>query len=389
MLNGNSKKNIVMTEAQKKGLKEQKLRNFRLYTHTKGLRGQDICLKIEDNKKKIKYEKAILNEEDLNPDKKQLKFQKKRRHISGLIPSNLGVSNLCRNILTDAYEKINYMKEYSNFWEKENGKRLQKTTEQFCKGRPYSTNNNFHNLPSPQLMDQLYIHPKKHNKPINYIRYNDSFRRDINRAFQLYNPEINLRFLKELRLENNDVKLFLDEVNDKINLEIEERKKGDFYKKKLQKIQDNYNNFNRPKSNVGNFQKTHSTNFNSVNSTKNNFFNLKKKKKIDYKERELELMEDALEPLFNSLEIAPIVKYIDDTVRDKKRDINQFSKKQKDYFPKLSETEKAIQKIHLNKINLDNEKMTDSILHKVNDEQINLIKDLENSKEILLNDIHN
>ena len=51
MLNGNSKKNIVMTEAQKRRLKEQKLRNFRLYTHTKGLRGQDICLKIEDNKK--------------------------------------------------------------------------------------------------------------------------------------------------------------------------------------------------------------------------------------------------------------------------------------------------------------------------------------------------
>ena len=276
-----------MTEAQKKGLKEQKLRNFRLYTHTKGLRGQDICLKIEDNKKKIKYEKAILNEEDLNPDKKQLKFQKKRRHISGIIPSNLGVSNLCRNVLTDAYEKINYMKEYSNFWEKENGKRLQKTTEQFCKGRPYSTNNNFHNLPSPQLMDQLYIHPKKHNKPINYIRYNDSFRRDINRAFQLYNPEINLRFLKELRLENNDVKLFLDEVNDKINLEIEERKKGDFYKKKFQKIQDNYNNFNRPESNVGNFQKTHSTNFNSVNSTKNNFFNLKKKRKLIIKKENL------------------------------------------------------------------------------------------------------
>ena len=376
-----------MTEAQKRRLKEQKLRNFRLYTHTKGLRGQDICLKIEDNKKKIRYEKAILNEEDLYPDKNQLKFQKKRRHISGIIPSNLEVSNLCRNVLTDAYEKINYMKEYSNFWEKENGKRLQKTTEQFCKGRPYSTNINFSNLPSPQLMDQLYIHPKKHIKPINYIRYNDSFRRDINRAFQLYNPEINLRFLKELRLENNDVKNFLDEINNKINLEIEERKKGDFYKKKFKKIQDY--NYNRPESNNGNFQKTHSTNFNSTNTTKNNFFNLKKKKKIDYKERELELMEDALEPLFNSLEISPIIKYIDDTVKDKKRDINQLSKKQKDYFPKLSETEKAIQKIQLNKINLDNEKFAESALHKVSDEQINLIKELENSKEILLNDIHN
>ena len=126
-------------------------------------------------------------------------------------------------------------------------------------------------------MDQLYIHPKKHIKPINYIRYNDSFRRDINRAFQLYNPEINLRFLKELRLENNDVKNFLDEINNKINLEIEERKKGDFYKKKFKKIQDY--NYNRPESNNGNFQKTHSTNFNSTNTTKNNFFNLKKKKK--------------------------------------------------------------------------------------------------------------
>ena len=100
-------------------------------------------------------------------------------------------------------------------------------------------------------------------------------------------------------------------------------------------------------------------------------------------------MEDALEPLFSSLEIAPIIKYIDDTVKDKKRDINQINQKQKDYFPKLSETEKAIQKIQLNKINLDNEKFAESALHKVSDEQINLIKELENSKEILLNDLHN
>ena len=338
--------------------------------------------------KKIKYEKAILNEEDLNPDKKQLKFQKKRRHISGIIPSNLGVSNLCRNVLTDAYEKINYMKEYTNYWEKENGIRLQKTTSQFCKGRPYSTNNNFSNLPSPQLMDQLYIHPKKHIKPINYIRYNDSFRRDINRAFQLYNPEINLRFLKELRLENNDVKKVLDEINDKINLEIEERKKGDFYKKKYKKnIKMIIIDLKVVVMVI--FKNTHSTNFNSTNTTKNNFFNLKKKKKIDYKERELELMEDALEPLFNSLEISPIIKYIDDTVKDDKRNKDLIQKKQKDYFPKILETEKALQKIQTNKINLDNEKMTDSVLHKVSDEQINLIKELENSKEILLNDIHN
>ncbi len=141
--------------------------------------------------------------------------------------------------------------------------------------------------------------------------------------------------------------------------------------------------YDRPQTT--NKQKTITTNFNSLNST--NTFNMKKKKKIDYKERELELMEDALEPLFNTLEIDPIIKYIDDTVKDDKRNKDLIQKKQKDYFPKILETEKALQKIQTNKINLDNEKNLDIALSKVNDEQISLLKGLEDSKEILLNDI--
>ena len=379
-MNSPSKISIVLTEFQKRKLKEKKLRNFRLWTHQKNLKGQNICNKIDDNKEKIKYEKAILNDEDLNPHKKQLKFEKKRKHIEGLIPSDIFVSKKSRNVLTEAYEKINYMKEFTNYWELQNGKRLQKTTKEFCKGRPYSTNNNFHNLPSPQLMDQLYFNPKKHNKPINYIRYNDSFRRDINKAFQKYNPDINLQYLKKLRIEDNEVKKMIDEINRKINSEIEERRNGDYYKKKYNKLIKMYD---RPQTT--NMHKTETTNFNSLNST--NTFNMKKKKKIDYKERELELMEDALEPLFNTLEIDPIIKYIDDTVKDDKRNKDLIPKKQKDYFPKISETEKALQKIQTNKINLDNEKTLDIALSKVNDEQISLLKGLEDSKEILLNDI--
>ena len=385
MNNQNFKSNILKSDFQKKNLKGKKLYDFRLWTQQQNLKGHDICISVEHNKKYIKEQNEILNDEDLNPNKKQIKFEKKRRQIEGIIPSNIILSKIARNVLTDAYEKINYMKEYSNYWELENGKRLQKTTKEFCKGRPYSTNSDFMNLPSSELINKLYFHPLKHQKSINYIRYNDSFRRDINKAFQKYNPNINLKYLKKLRNEDNDVKKALDEINTKVNLEIEEKTKGNFYRKKYENIMQKYKD-NSQETDKHKMMKTRSTNFNSLNSTKNNF-NVKKKKKIDLKEKELDLMEDALEPLFNVLEIEPIEKYIDDTFKNKKIDKNILSKKEKDYFPRLIETERALQKIQINKLNIENENNLENTLKKVNDDQISLIKGLEDSKDFLLSDI--
>ena len=384
MTNPNNKISILMTEGQKERLKEKKLRNFRLWVNKENLKGQNIIYKINDDKEYIKTQKDILNDEEQNQNK-QYKFEKKLKKLEGIIPSNIMLSKMSRNALTDAYEKINYMKEYTNYWEKENGIRLQKTTSQFCKGRPYSTDNNFNNLPSPELINKLYYNSKKHIKKINYIRYNDCFRRDINKAFQKYNPDINLQHLKKLRNENNEVKKEFEEINNKINKEIEERKKGDYYKKKYKKL---INMYQGEKINNTKMSKTRSTNFNSLNNTKNTF-NMKKKKKIDFKEKELDLMENALEPLFSTLEIQPIIKYIDDTYKDKTilSDKNILYIKEKDYFPKLAETERAIQKIHLNKINIESERNLDNTLQKVNDDQMNLLKGLENSKELLLSDI--
>ena len=264
MNNQNFKSNILKSDFQKKNLKGKKLYDFRLWTQQQNLKGHDICISVEHNKKYIKDQNEILNDEDLNPNKKQIKFEKKRRQIEGIIPSNIILSKIARNVLTDAYEKINYMKEYSNYWELENGKRLQKTTKEFCKGRPYSTNSDFMNLPSSELINKLYFHPLKHQKSINYIRYNDSFRRDINKAFQKYNPNINLKYLKKLRNEDNDVKKALDEIKTKVNLEIEEKIKGNFYRKKYENIMQKYKD-NSQETDKHKMMKTRSTNFNSLN----------------------------------------------------------------------------------------------------------------------------
>ena len=264
MNNQNFKSNILKSDFQKKNLKGKKLYDFRLWTQQQNLKGHDICISVEHNKKYIKDQNEILNDEDLNPNKKQIKFEKKRRQIEGIIPSNIILSKIARNVLTDAYEKINYMKEYSNYWELENGKRLQKTTKEFCKGRPYSTNSDFMNLPSFELINKLYFHPLKHQKSINYIRYNDSFRRDINKAFQKYNPNINLKYLKKLRNEDNDVKKALDEIKTKVNLEIEEKIKGNFYRKKYENIMQKYKD-NSQETDKHKMMKTRSTNFNSLN----------------------------------------------------------------------------------------------------------------------------
>ena len=54
--------------------------------------------------------------------------------------------------------------------------------------------------------------------------------------------------------------------------------------------------------------KTKSTAFNSMNNTKNNF----KPKKKNLFEKEFDLMEDALDSLYYTLEIDPILQYIEE-----------------------------------------------------------------------------
>jgi hypothetical protein len=386
------KKTYFRDDIQKERDKEKRLRNFRLWNQQNNLKGKDIIINIRNDKNFIKQENAILNEDDLKPSKQSMKFQRKKNEKkNGIIPNDSEISEKCRTILNSIYQKINNMKNETQQLIRKNGLSLQKTQNEFYRGRP-NTSHYIEKLPAIEDIKSFYNQNsndkrKQIKRPINFIRINDNFRKDLNRAFKTFNPLINLQNLNELKKYDINVKEDIDNIREKIDNEIQQKNDGNFYKKRYEKIHNKFmkttsnfsTNNNANKSTMG---RTKSTNFNSLNNTKTNF-----KPKKDKKEKEYDIMEDALESLYNTLEIEPIIKYIDENKNNKNYDKKDFQERKKNYFPELNNTEKALQKIIMNRISAENEKNTEQINKFADNQQFNLLKNLEDSKEKLMEEV--
>ena len=379
------KKTYFKSEAQIEREKERRLRNFRLWVHQNNLKGKDIIIAIKAYLNYIKKQIDILNGDDLNSKKKIVKLQrKKKEQKEGKIPNDSAVSKKCREILNKIYTKIDFMKNETQELTRKNGISLQNTQREFFR------KNNFNDkLPSIETINNFYNNNnnsqiKKNN--INFIRINDIFRRELNREFNMFNPFINLQNLNELKKYNIKVKENLDLIKEKIDNEIQEKNDGYFYKKKYDKVHNKFlkttSNFSTNNNNKS-MGKTKSTAFNSMNNTKNNF----KPKKKNYFEKEFDLMEDALDSLYYTLEIDPILQYIEEFKKIHNFDKKDFKERELIYFPQLNKTESALQKIFVNKVSNENDKTTEQINNFADNQQFSLLKNLENSKEKLLEEV--
>lgn len=150
-----------------------------------------------------------------------------------------------------------------------------------------------------------------------------------------------------------------------------------------------------------NMNKTSSTAFKSMGNTRTNFmkksqkkfFSSPKKKMPDHKEKEckffliflVELMNEALDKIENTLEVDPIINYINNYKHLKGQ---SFKEREAQYFPEFENVEKALKKIAIHKINKDNEKSTSDVTKEAENEHNHLLKQITNSKSKLMNEIY-
>ena len=215
---------------------QKKITDFRLWTQSKNLKGQDILYKANQKQRIIKHYSNILNGEEYNSSGKNPNRSKQKSNIPNLIPSDIQISSKCRSMLNLIYHKINLMKEGTQQVAEYNSMFLKQQSENYFKSQ-HSNNEQFH-FPNIQSNDnnnkeQTKLNTKKH--LTNFIYINDNYRKQLNKAFNTFNPHAHLLNLNMLKKENLEVKQNLEELNDQIENELKEITGKDFYKKKYEK----------------------------------------------------------------------------------------------------------------------------------------------------------
>lgn len=96
-------------------------------------------------------------------------------------------------------------------------------------------------------------------------------------------------------------------------------------------------------------------------------------------------MNEALDKIDNTLEVEPIINYINNYKNFKDQSLKE---REVQYFPEFENVEKALKKIAIHKINKDNEKNISDVTKEAEIEQNRLLKQITNSKSKLMNDIY-
>jgi hypothetical protein len=212
-------------------------------------------------------------------------------------------------------------------------------------------------------LDKMY---KENNKrSINLARLNDVYRMELNKNLNMYSPKRHLKDMKQIQLEEMDIRQEMFYINRQIDERINERCQGLFFKREYEKyISKNHilkssnttkNIHNRIKNNpISNFKLR--TNYSSKNlynpkirKTFKENLNNEQMKKISIKEKiekKRENLKDILNKLGETLEVEAIHKFINDKNVTKRKSIrDDLMKMQKEYFPKLDEVNKEIKEV--------------------------------------------
>ena len=290
---------------------KKKIDDFRVWTQTTNLKGQDIVYKANQKQRSIKHYGNVLNGEDLHPQHKHYRRNKQKLNAVNLIPSDIQVSDKCRTILNDIYQKINFMKEGTQQVAEFNSMFLKNQNDTYLKTQTLPTlNNNFNNhveqVSPPSSAAQTKINAKR--KLTNFIYINDNYRRQLNKAFNTFNPFTHLVTLNTLKKDNHELKHNLNELTTQIDNDIKALTSKDFYRKKYQRIKNmfhrerlqtdpkeehvNVNYNSRQQQTTNKMNKTSSTAFRSMSNTHTSFMKKQmgylspKKRQIEHKEKE-------------------------------------------------------------------------------------------------------
>ena len=218
----------------------------------------------------------------------------------------------------------------------------------------------------------------------NLLRLNDMYRVKMNREMKIYNPIGHLKDMKQIQIEDVNMRRNINNINDKLKKRIEDRCGGFYFKhqyeKYISKIKKNRVNEYRLSESLKDIDKIKILSLRRKSYSTKNFFNRKvtfrkEEKKTDkekMKEKK-ENLKNILDLLKNTLDIEPIHEYINDKVKFRNRINRDLNEDRIKYFSQLEEIPKKLEEI-----NKDRDDMT---------EVDNNLKNIIETQELLSRDL--
>ena len=304
-----------------------KINDFKVWKLKEELPNEDIIQRINKYQNNLKNLTEILNEDEKHDKKKKQNYQsfdslrKRRKNKDSKLSNNV------KKIMTDVGKLVLDMKNISENTYKDNINSLMKTSKEIKKTEIVDENNIILKIKEKEYKASL---EGKIKKVPNFQFLSDCYRKQINKTFVNYNPNIHLSNIHKLRetkpeteKEYQSLKAEIDELTDinnylfgknflknyKINIESSKQKK-----KNNNAGSNNSKVFTMPTS------ETDNSNNNQISSPQIVNIYGKKKPKVEIKrklpdrekrEKELFLMNNVLSNIENSISNENIGKYFD------------------------------------------------------------------------------
>jgi len=304
-----------------------KINDFKVWKLKEELPNEDIIQRINKYQNNLKNLTEILNEDEKHDKKKKQNYQsfdslrKRRKNKDSKLSNNV------KKIMTDVGKLVLDMKNISENTYKDNINSLMKTSKEIKKTEIVDENNIILKIKEKEYKASL---EGKIKKVPNFQFLSDCYRKQINKTFVNYNPNIHLSNIHKLRetkpeteKEYQSLKAEIDELTDinnymfgknflknyKINIESSKQEK-----KNNNAGSNNSKVFTMPTS------ETDNSNNNQISSPQIVNIYGKKKPKVEIKrklpdrekrEKELFLMNNVLSNIENSISNENIGKYFD------------------------------------------------------------------------------
>jgi len=304
-----------------------KINDFKVWKLKEELPNEDIIQRINKYQNNLKNLTEILNEDEKHDKKKKQNYQsfdslrKRRKNKDSKLSNNV------KKIMTDVGKLVLDMKNISENTYKDNINSLMKTSKEIKKTEIVDENNIILKIKEKEYKASL---EGKIKKVPNFQFLSDCYRKQINKTFVNYNPNIHLSNIHKLRetkpeteKEYQSLKAEIDELTD-INNYLFGKNFLKNYKINIESSKQEKKNNNAGSNNSKVFtmptSETDNSNNNQISSPQIVNIYGKKKPKVEIKrklpdrekrEKELYLMNNVLSNIENSISNENIGKYFD------------------------------------------------------------------------------
>ena len=245
-----SKSRINETDKRKSAKKEKfGIKDFRVWKQQSGLMSDNIIDSVIKSQSQIKNYTEALNEGERH-DRKKIKSYQSTDRFKDLKTNDTLVSDAVKKIMGDVGKMVMNIRQQEDNLSKVNINALLETTNQLKKSEIINEPNSILKVKEKEYKLSL---EGKLKRPPNYKFLSDSYRKQVNKAFNDYNPIIHLGNIHMLRKTDPQIdkqfKIQIQEIDD----ELKGAKGFLFYKNdKKKKNHEQKNNFNDSKTNTAN-----------------------------------------------------------------------------------------------------------------------------------------